>query len=324
MQKKNKKHVFIIIIVLLAIFLSLGLGGFILALEGAQSSLISKAPTNIDREFFYEGFLYFYDENEKLVGVYECQNKSGHCGYALETIDDNSYSLNYYNDETIDEVKMINNKYAFIVDAITKDDSSNKIYLYNILDSRIVLELVAIKNYTIGIEENRYIVKNADGKWGVLSMDSENPVTIIPFEYDYIGVKDNKNEFGYLIADKYVGYKENQWYVIDNNNANLSAAYNNMIADYNGNYVITKALYYYLSDYTGNLLYNGSGYREISFTGNYINLLNRTNFLVVVDPVNDKELTPPLEVPTGIEYSVYIQGIKIVVEINGNTSSYDL
>ena len=71
-MKKNNIGVLIIMIVLLIIALPA-------AIYGTYMHFQKDSLSNKNKEFYYEGKLFFYD-NDTLLGTYTC--KSENCGYA--------------------------------------------------------------------------------------------------------------------------------------------------------------------------------------------------------------------------------------------------
>jgi len=275
----KKKGMLISIIVLLAIFLFFGATGFYFKLttkENKKREETLEEDKNINQEFHFDGKLYFYDQ-EELLGTYACQ--SDNCSYASETIDDANYSLEYYDDNSIDMMKMIQKHYAFII------DGSEEIILYDILEEKVITQYKAVKNYTVGIENDLFIVQTADDKWGIITLN-ESFKTLIPTSYDYIGVLNNTTkENKELYADNFVVLNNNKWKIIDINNIALSSELNYPIVSYNGLAIKTKNEENFIAyDYSGEIIKGSYRYQIINFLGKYVEMVTTNNRVFVYDP----------------------------------------
>ena len=191
-MEKGNKGALIIIVILLIVFVPLA---FLTATykfkENKENEKKPVAPSL--PEFYENGTLNFIEYNS-LIGTYKCNNTndSGFCGYAYEAIDDDNYVLDYYEDTYLDEVGIINSKYTFLIDTDDTYDQNNtdnkEVLLYDIEQGKIIGTYKAVKNYTIGLNGDYFIVKDANDLWGVIKLEDEI-VIVIPFEYEYIGVQ---------------------------------------------------------------------------------------------------------------------------------------
>ena len=311
MKVKNRKSVLIMIIFLMIIFIPAAVIGTTNHLKNGGKS------HNKSKDFYHDGKLYFYDYNV-LLGNYTCENKI--CDYAYETVDDDKYSLNTYKDGKVDQIEMINKRYAFIIDTesgnVTDNYADIPIKLYDISTNKVIITLKAVKDYTIGIEGNHYIVQNEEGLWGVISFE-DTINSDIPYEYQYIGLHNSTaNNSTSLDADTFVVSSSAGWKLISNKNIDLTQTYTNEIYDFNSMYVITKANdLYYINDYQGNLIIS-YGYKEIDFIGQYFAVLNSDNEFYIIDPVTtlDKSSRYPATALSDIDYYETDEGIAIEVE----------
>lgn len=309
MKPKNKKSVLITNIVLLIIFVPCAIVGIINHNNTGDTK-------NNNRDFYYKGKLYFYDY-ENLLGTYSCLNNL--CDYANETIDDNEYALNYYNDNKVDQIEMINNKYAFIIDSDSNSiGSSIPIKLYDIESNKVISTIKAVKNYSIGIENNLFIIKNDSNKWGVLSVNDVISL-VIPYEYDFIGLhKNTANNTNELESDIFVVYDQNGWKLISNINVDLTSYFSNPIYDYNATYVITKNNdLYYLNNYEGTPVIS-YGYKDIKFMGEYVGVLSSSNEFYIVNPTTTEDISSryPVNSMDEVNYSITESGLEL--SVNGN------
>lgn len=243
---QNQKATIITIVVLLLIFTPLTV----------ISAFIKESHNPLDEnpkhEFFYKGYLWFYDENDKYLSKYECLTET--CDFTNATIDDDTYGLNYYKDGKDSKIKVIDDRYTFITDGAIK-------YLVNVATGGSLQAYKEIKNYGTTLDDNVYIIKNSDDVWGALSVGSVlSPV--LPFEYDFIGLTNRIKDNNIVATDKFIVKKNNKWYLVNNQNSALSGYFDDPIVDYTDNYIVTKNSQYYRVftyqnyEYLNNLMIN--------------------------------------------------------------------
>ena len=274
-MEKGNKGALIIIVILLIVFVPLA---FLTATykfkENKENEKKPVAPSL--PEFYENGTLNFIEYNS-LIGTYKCNNTndSGFCGYAYEAIDDDNYVLDYYEDTYLDEVGIINSKYTFLIDTYDTYDQNNtdnkEVLLYDIEQGKIIGTYKAVKNYTIGLNGDYFIVKDANDLWGVIKLEDEI-VIVIPFEYEYIGVQNQlANAKETLDTELFVGYKNHFWYILSNNGTVLSSPLSASIYEYDSD-VIVGVLNnkYSLYNYYGNMLLNSASYDGIKIVGKYV------------------------------------------------------
>jgi hypothetical protein len=295
---KNRKVTLISIIVLLIIFVPISIFSTIMHFKN-----IVEYDDNINHEFRYDGKLYFYN-NDKLLGTYTCENEVENCDYAT-----NSYIAKYSLDEREEQSEklgIINNRYAFLID----DDGifDPEIILYDISLGKTLGKYTEVKDYTIGIENDYYILKNENDLYGVISLDDGINLKV-PFQYDYIGLVNKvDSENGKIIADTFAVLEDGKWYLIDVNGARFTDAIESDIFSYNGEYIILK-------NSSGMSLIN---YKGISYLSSYKYLNFYNKYLEVIDNFNNFYLT---EVGTNNkiskEYSVdSIDDVTLEIEDN--------
>lgn len=291
MKPRNKKSVLIMNIVLLVIFVPLACIGTITHFKNGGTTS-KKGGSNPNKEFFYDGKLYFYDFNN-LLGTYDCTNDL--CNFAYSANDDKDYDLNYLKSEDEMQVKLANNKFAFIMDvpqsSVTSGYDNVDVNVYDVTNERVLTTLKGVKNYGVGIDNDYYIVKNEDGLWGVIQA-SETIKTVIPYNYKYIGLhKTLANNSNKLESEVFVVLDDNGWKLINNLNVDISKQFTQPIYDYNANYVITKNNdNYYLNNLEGELVVS-FGYKAIEFIGQYIGVLSSSNEFYVIDPISMQDIS---------------------------------
>lgn len=267
----NKKFIVTTALFLL-VSLAVGFYGFYVS----KHSLFVSKFDDLTFEFKKDGALYFYD-GKKLLGSYTCIDFNV-CDYASFEIDDDTTNIDYYKNDG--QTKVINDKYVFIKDG--------NYQLFDLIKNEVVATYKSVKNYGIGIEEDKFIV--CDGLCGVIKLGNGFKVEI-PLNYEFVGLIDNQRD-NKLIADRYVIKKDNKWSILDNNNQIISNDFDEGIVTYSGKYIITKTdNKYKLYDFDGTNLLENVEYNYLSFTENYVNIINQENKLYVYDVENDKIIT---------------------------------
>lgn len=261
----KNKSVLITIVVSLCIFTPLTILGIL------NTNNISPLEENPDHETYYKGYMWFYNSNNEFLSKYECTTEI--CEYVSTIIDDDTYGINYYKDGLVNNVSLINDKYALITDGAL-------VHLYSASTGGVLQSYKAVKTYKTNIENNTYIVENSNGIWGVLSI-SDNLMAILPFEYSFIGLKNDLNDDGTLNADKFIVSKDQKWFMVDNKNSAITGYIDDPIIDYNNEYVFSKngdrvriysyENYEYLEDYT---------IKDYILEDKYIGIVTNSFFLV--------------------------------------------
>lgn len=274
-MEKGNKGALIIIIILLIIFVPLAF--LTTTYNFKENKEKEKKPVKPSLPEFYENGTLNFIEYNSLLGTYKCNNTndSGFCGYAFEAIDDANYALDYYEDSYLDELGIINNKYTFLVDTDTTYDQNNidnkKVLLYDIEQSKIIGTYKAVKNYTIGLNGDYFIVKDLNDLWGVIKLEEEI-TQVIPFEYEFIGVQNQlANAKETLDTEFFVGYKNRFWYILGNNGTILSSPLSAEIYEYDSDIIVGLLNNKYsLYNYYGNMLLNSASYDGIKIVGKYV------------------------------------------------------
>lgn len=289
----NRKAAFIIIIVLLVISIPCSIIG--IAYKFISSNKEITPPTiRPNQEFYQDGILNFYDYGE-LLGQYSCKNVNGYCGWAFETIDDDHYNLKYYNDDSIDNIYLVSNRYAFLIDIpeVLESYENREIILYDVIDAKEISTYKGVKDYSVGINNDYYIVKNEEDKWGVIQLTGNGLTEVIPFEYDYIGLKEDLNSSTLkIISNIFAVLKNDEWFLIDLNNSQLSRPVATPIINYNKDSMIVN---YYskesLFNYQGIVQLGGQAYNYIEYVKDYVGYIDNNNNFSVIDYNTDAMIT---------------------------------
>lgn len=280
-MKKNNIGVLISIILLLIVFLPCAIYGTYMHLKNDAHG------GNINKEFYYNGKLHFYDGNN-LLSTYTCKTEK--CGYSKNDITSTYEFESFNNSDT--EITKINNKYAFVLDGSTN-------YLVDLNTGKSIVEYLAVKNYSKGITNNQYIVQNSNGLWGMLEISESIKITM-PFEYKYLGLINETDSEGLIATNKIVAQKNNKWLVLNSANSilvendnEIKNVYNKFIittnnkiydyqntqllSEYNFNDIIVKdkiiiglssEIYYIYNSATASII--GSLYKESNKTYDFI------------------------------------------------------
>jgi len=224
MENKNSKVVLITIIVLLCIFAPLTIIGL---LSRKNISILEENPNH---DTYFDGYIWFYDNEDKFLSKYECMTEL--CEYTNTTIDDDTYGVDYYKEGKKNSVSLINEKYTFITDGAL-------IHLYSADTGSVLQSYKEVKNYKTELENDAYIIKNDKDVWGVIKF-ANGLGAMLPFEYSFIGLKNEINDDGTLSTDKFIVQKDTKWYIVDSNNSAITGYINDPIIDYNNDYVFSK------------------------------------------------------------------------------------
>lgn len=313
----NRKAAFIIIIVLLVISIPCSIIGIAYKFISSNKE-ITQPIKRPNQEFYQNGILNFYDYGE-LLGQYNCKNLNGYCGWAYETIDDDNYNLRYYNDESIDNIYLVSNRYAFLLDVpeILESYEDREIILYDVIDAKEVNTYKGVKDYSVGINNDYYIVKNDADKWGVIQLTRKGLTEVIPFEYDYIGLQEDLNSLtSKIISNIFAVLKNDEWYLIDLNNSQLSKPVATPIINYNKDSMIVN---YYskesLFNYQGIVQLGGQAYNHIEYVKDYVGYIDNNNNYSVVDYNNGNSIT---------EDSYYVNNYKDIELVKKEDGSIDI
>ncbi len=260
---KTKKSTLYTIIALLVIFVPLTSYGIYQKITSKVENITKENPNH---DFYYQGRLYFYDEQGNFLGNYTCG--ADNCGHVKTIIDDESYNLNYYADGTQEYLNYENNDYAFVSDG-------KNIILYSFKLKAPIITYSEVKDYHTTNNHN-YLIAKKDGKWGVLNLNSLT--NVIDYTFDFIGLP-NKVVDGVLQTDNFIAFKDNRWYILDaegnpKNNGVLAP-----IIAFNPNYILTNEKEIF--DYESNKVPINVSYKDIALVDGYTVLVTNNNTVLV-------------------------------------------
>ena len=299
---KNNKFVLPIIIIFLLFFLPLSIYG----IYSNKNSILS--IDNPNHEHKYNNKLYYYDDNDNLIGYYECLSED--CDDAKTIIEDENNI--YYDKGTNENIGLLSNNNVFISD-------NNIIKLYNLNSKVSILELKLIKNYNTTIYGNLLIVKNTEDKYGVMDLNLVN-YKIMP-EYDYLAIN-NSFDGEKIIASKLIAKKDDIYYLIDINNKKITADFNNNIYDYNDNIVVcNNDNKYMIYKYDGTKLLDYQEIIKINILKNEIIFQNRLGNIYIYDNELNNIIKSYVPITSDINYTYDV--IDNSIEIKNNNVLYD-
>ena len=292
----NKKTVLATIIALLIIFVPLTIASYFLK---EKENPFDKNPGH---DFYYKEMLWFYEGND-LINTYHCNTTS--CDYAEYVIDDED--INYYKEGNLKKSEVINNNYVFIKDGALTN-------LYSLDYGKVLQSYKQIKTYNTNVFDNTYILQNQDNLWGAISV-SENINSVLPFEYSFVGLRDNLNEDGSLNTDMFIVSKNNKWYLVSKDNEKESAEFDSKIVDFNNKLIVTKSANYHIYNYDKNeylIDYNISDYKLVK---DYL-LIISNNILYIYKDISNGYLKS-YNVSSG-KLNTEIENNKIIIKIGEN------
>lgn len=310
MDKKVQKGALILIIILLIIFVPLAGLGLYFRFSGPVESPVKE---NVGKEFFFDNKLWFYKEDGSLLGTYQCTTKN--CNYALNTVDDSNYGLDSFESNEDERIKIIDNRYAILND----NETSEEAFVYDIVNntSYKMAAYVSAKDYGVGLADNMLIVKNSAQKYGVIKL-ADTIEIVLPFEYDFIGLKNEVNSEGKLATDYFITLKNGNWNLTDKNGATLTVDIADTIIDYTGTYIITKnnLEIYHLINYNNEAILTDD-FANLSFIDKYLSCTTVDNTFYLYDLANKKIASETYDITANDEILTDVDtNNNVVISIN--------
>ncbi len=280
----KKMKTLIIIIIILILILSGLLIYYFVSKDNVKKEKEKPVSIEVKDNFAYsDGKLFFYD-GEKKLGEYTCVNKnSDNCYVAFLSTEDN-FTLPINVDENSKKIDVRSDlyldQYAFVFD---NQDGENVIVLYDFKNEEKKGSYTVIKSNAI----NDYIIlKNLDGKYGLVSIKEKEISIIVDFEYEYLGKLVGIEEDDKILIAK----KNGNYSLINYENKSLTKSVKNPIVNYNEKYILTKneKEIYSVYDYKGELIIDN--YVFIELLKDYVLAIDETNKLMVLDYGNNRYL----------------------------------
>ena len=293
---QTRKISFVVILVLLILFLPLTIFATIMHFKTGQNTVLENYEDVVE-----DGKISFYNQ-DTLLGTYTCQN-TDYCDYAFIRYN-NPYDLQEPESTGKEKYSILYNRYTFLMDAAMTELLSADILLYDIQNEQVLSRYKEVKNYG-GIENDLYFVKNEEDLWGAVEIKEE--ITLkIPFQYDYIGLANQKNETDQVKAESIVALKDGKWFIINQENNRISDEFQNSITNYNENYVIVSdGSRMRLLNYR-NINQLSKDYRYLDLVSKYVAILEDTNDFYLFDPVTNQEISKHYTItdPNSLSYTI--------------------
>lgn len=232
-QKRSKKQKILFITGLIILLTALFVGIFFLVKSLKKEEVVAP-PVDViveEENYRYEnGSLIFLNSNKESIGSYTCKNQSEELCfvsfYSTEDTFDTEKKV-YENGSPIKtRAAIIANNYVFINDNPRKDDTT--ITLYNIKEEKAEDMYQLVKK--IGQNDNSVILKNNEGKYGIVNFTETESAIKLEFVHDYLGYIDNGK-------NNYVSTQAGRNFIMDETGKNISKAISGSIKNANGSYI---------------------------------------------------------------------------------------
>lgn len=254
---RDNKFVLPILIVLLVIFLPAAIYGTIHKISGKTN----KPATMHNHK---EGnVLYFYDDNNQLVGQYTCV--SNDCDDAKNSVDDKNF--NYGTGEN-NYLGVFGSSYALI-----KDEGVIK--LYNLKMQKSIKNFVKMKNYNTKIAGKYIILQNETDHFGLLDLNSI--IFAIPFDKQFLFMGVSKTYLNETPEKLRLAVSTSEGnFIVDSSGEKLSEYFSGDIYDYTDQYIILNG---YNEDY---LIYDYNKTEILSNTLRIMKVDNINNTFIIL------------------------------------------
>lgn len=256
----KKKKIFIISFLIILLFAV----SFVifLCLKNDQKEEVSPQVEDVivqkENYKYVNGSLIFLTDNGEELGSYECKNKDENlCFVSFYSKEDNfdTYKKIYDdNTEILERTPIINNNFVFIND----DKTSNGIIkIYNIKEQKTLDETYLLVKKA-NDKEQGFVLKDSLSNYGVVNIKEAGITTVIPFQYDYLGVVSLSDEY-------YVSKQDNRNIILSDKGKNLSKNIPGNIKNLNKKYIksIDEVGKYDVYDYNGKLIFSDYDYVEL-------------------------------------------------------------
>ena len=124
-----------------------------------------------------------------------------------------------------------------------------------------------------------FIIQDKNNKWGVLYISS-NIEAMIPFEYDFIGLKNELDSDSKLVSNKFIVKQDENWYLVDTVNKKLTSSFDYPIYDYNDKVVVLYNDTYMLYDYEAKRLVPSLNIEKYMFENSYTGIISNNKLYI--------------------------------------------
>ena len=221
-----------------------------------------------DNYIYKNGTLEFLDKDDKVIGVYECENKDEEKCFVAYYSNENLSDLPKYVDQNSKQINRLstiyNNNFVFIQDGkfISLYDISKK-------DKFGTYESIN-KGET---SDNLIAFKDDKGKYGLLEISNDKYTVLFEGKYNYLEIYNN--------SDKFIASNDDGYFLIDKKGLVLTSSFKNAIKAFNSRFIVTGDIEYNIYDYNANKVLPDS-YDNIKTDEDYIFvILNRK--LIIFD-----------------------------------------
>ncbi len=265
---KKQKSLFIVGMIILVIIIGLGIFFVVRSFTKEKTSDKPADVIVLEENYRYEnGTLIFLNNRKEEIGSYTCKNQKDTLCFVsyYSNEDDFDIEKKVYQDGTpiLMRSPIINNMYVFINDNSKETDTT--IELYNIKEKKVEESYSLVKK--VSGNTNRLIVKNAEGKYGVLDFSNTEVMTKINFTFDYLGYVENDSH-------SYVSKIDNATIIVDENGNTISKPLNGKIKNVTNSYVKIA------SDTGKYEVYNYNGQNVFEEAFDYVELYNDYAILI--------------------------------------------
>ena len=261
-KKRNKKQKILIITGVLFFLIAIAVGVFFLVKNLTKEEEITP-PVDViveEENYRYEnGNLIFLNENKESIGTYTCKNQNEElCFVSFYSTEDNfDIEKKVYENGTPIKTRasIIANNYVFINDNPRKEDTL--LTLYNIKEQKEEDVYQLVKK--ISSNENSVILKNTDGKYGILNFTETESASKWEFKFDYLG---------YIENNVYVSKENGRTMLMDETGKTISKAIGGSIKNANPSYIKV------MQDTGAYEVYNYNGQNTFNDTFDYVELMD--------------------------------------------------
>lgn len=178
-----------------------------------------KVPSNGNKRDKVDGVLFFYDDNEKLLGTYKCILSERDCEVT------NSLYVEEYDDKTRKtnvQMSYIENRYVFITEYKSKNTSVEEkyVYLYDMFAKHLIAQYQDVRyattmekeddSQTYGLIDTTRFIAKKDNYWGIDEVTKGQTTNFVNYEYKIINF-DEETKL-YILLNK-----QNKWIVYNPN-----------------------------------------------------------------------------------------------------------
>ena len=274
LSKKNK-IIFISSIVLVLVLIILILFLVLKPKKEEETPVVPDVIVEKDNYVYQNGTLQILDENDKVIGTYECTNKDEElCFVAYLNNDEDKFdiAINKREDDEIikSRSRVVNDRFVFIVDQVAS--SNDIVTLYDLKENKALGDYLGVKQYNVDREVA--ILKNKEDKYALIEFSDMDYTTLMDFQYKYLGLINKQND------NLVVGLNNNGYYLFDYNGNIKTKVIPGEIVDYNDNYIVSiNNNKYTVYNYTGEVFNDKYDYIKL-INDNYVAVVSGADLFI--------------------------------------------